>query len=534
MQHTSALLLALGQLAASTATTRPCPYHRINNNPYEPLLANEYIVKLNESHSLEAHFNFLGRNLSENAADGDFDFMRIFHGYFVRIDDSVLHNYIRHDPGVLYRCLEKRLGRKPRSGEGVDVYVLDTGVRVTHEYLNRHGNKARLFRKRYTDGDDVAGMVKSVAPYSNIVDVNVLGDGTTVYRISKAITDIVEDHENFKRTKGWIGSVINMSFTIDDAQILRDVIKRAITAGIPVVTSAGNSGKKGGTIPLCVSALTRFYYEPSYSNWGDNVTCWAPGHNVMTSTKNADNSCKHMFSILVGCHLGGALNLNGLANGTSFAAPMVAGMMSIFISYEEVNNDAKLIINRLSENWEYDIINLSPDTFTHTGLNNPKRGQAPYYGPPDDELVYQGEEEDQNSDFGVGPNTPIEGPGDKPVDDEIYVPGYRTSVDCNPPSEKWMDKNTILNSFEKFCKENVVSGNDVLRPREGPNTMINAVVNHYDNADTSIRIYAFMDDECYVPGLKESHRINEEECNYAIKRIVDEWKFDEDKSVDVD
>ena len=41
------------------------------------------------------------------------------------------------------------------SGKGVDMYILDTGIRITHNQLG-YINKPRNFRKNYVDEDFVS------------------------------------------------------------------------------------------------------------------------------------------------------------------------------------------------------------------------------------------------------------------------------------------------------------------------------------------------------------------------------------------
>jgi len=76
------------------------PYHRIRNN-FEHLVKEHYIVKLEEGHSLESHFAYLGRNFSHDST-ADYRYMDILHGYTVRVSESFMHDYIRFDPGVEY------------------------------------------------------------------------------------------------------------------------------------------------------------------------------------------------------------------------------------------------------------------------------------------------------------------------------------------------------------------------------------------------------------------------------------------------
>jgi hypothetical protein len=58
------------------------------------MIEHEYIVKLYENHTLEAHSKHIGLNLS--AANLElFEYREKLHFYSVRVDDDTLHNLVR-------------------------------------------------------------------------------------------------------------------------------------------------------------------------------------------------------------------------------------------------------------------------------------------------------------------------------------------------------------------------------------------------------------------------------------------------------
>ncbi|KAF2112642.1 peptidase S8/S53 domain-containing protein [Lophiotrema nucula] len=59
------------------------------------------MVKLHEHHTLEAHFEHIGINLSATNL-GLFEYHKTLHFYSVRIDEVTVHELIRHDPGVKF------------------------------------------------------------------------------------------------------------------------------------------------------------------------------------------------------------------------------------------------------------------------------------------------------------------------------------------------------------------------------------------------------------------------------------------------
>jgi len=70
------------------------PYHRSGSN----LIEDTYLVRFRKGHTLEDHYKFLGRNISENATL--FKNLPIIGGYHARLDAYTVHDLIRYDPGV--------------------------------------------------------------------------------------------------------------------------------------------------------------------------------------------------------------------------------------------------------------------------------------------------------------------------------------------------------------------------------------------------------------------------------------------------
>jgi hypothetical protein len=73
--------------------------------------------------------------------------------------------------------------------------------------------------------------------------------------------------------------------------------------------------------------------------------------------------------------------------------------MALFISFEANYDDAGKTFDRLSKNWQNDILTKSgdhdptPNIFAHSGLKHPKKdSRYPYNGPGHDELVNTFEE----------------------------------------------------------------------------------------------------------------------------------------------
>lgn len=158
------------------------------------------------------------------------------------------------------------------AGQGVDIYILDSGVRTTHIMFGaKDSTRASNFNypttpytripKTVNDeeghGTHVAGIAAGhkagVAQWANIINVKVgcknpkICEGETALVID-AIKDITKKHNGKKElpSKNWKGSVINCSFGLPaNHKILNKAIDAAYDAGIAISVAAGN--KEDGT-----------------------------------------------------------------------------------------------------------------------------------------------------------------------------------------------------------------------------------------------------------------------------------------------
>ena len=106
-----------------------------------------------------------------------------------------------------------------------------------------------------------------------------------------------------------------MSFgTLTDAKVLRDAIEYARAGNVVLVASAGNNNTSAPQYPaayagvVTVAATDLLDRKASFSNYGSYVFVDAPGTHIISATP------------------GGGY---GMASGTSFSAPMVAGMAAL-------------------------------------------------------------------------------------------------------------------------------------------------------------------------------------------------------------
>lgn len=210
------------------------------------------------------------------------------------------------------------------TGGGVNVYIIDTGIRTTHaEFGGRAVGAFNGVKGKYTTDDchghgthvagTVGGSTYGVAKGVKLYGVRVLdcyGNGTW----SAIIAGI-----DWVTANRQLPAVANMSLGGGYSQAVNDAVEASIRSGVTYTLAAGNSSWDACNISpasapsaITVGASDSLDQQAAFSNYGTCLDVYAPGLRVKSAWMASDTATK-------------------IGSGTSMASPHAAGAAALYV-----------------------------------------------------------------------------------------------------------------------------------------------------------------------------------------------------------
>ena len=225
-----------------------------------------------------------------------------------------------------------------KSGDDVWVYIIDSGIRASHEEFEGRAEEGYDFVNYEKDsafdctghGTHIAGIIAGktfgVSRKSHIAAVRAFGCDNQAK--SSALIDAIGWILVDSKIKGRENIVVTLMLSTSnkDSTILGTTIRGLSRAGIPVIVPAGNNA--GNACDFYPGSIHEFFTvgstDPnddlsSFSNAGNCTSIYGPGTSITSSWHTSDNAWRNM-------------------SGTAQAAAHVVGIVANFVS---LNNNVK-------------------------------------------------------------------------------------------------------------------------------------------------------------------------------------------------
>ncbi|KAG0202806.1 serine protease [Mortierella sp. GBA30] len=248
---------------------------------------------------------------------------------------------ISHRKGLTLGTFNK-YEHNPQGGDGVSVFVIDTGIKVDHNEFQGRATWGATIPTGDPDSDDnghgthcagtIASRAYGVSKKAKVVAVKVLrsnGSGT-LSDVAKGVEFAVQNHLELKAKQGgkYKGSVANMSLGGGKSRALTTAVANAVATGLHFAVAAGNDNRDACDYSpadveaaVTVGASTLDDSRAYFSNYGSCVDIFGPGLNIESTWIGGDDDKRTI-------------------SGTSMASPHVAGLIAYYLSLAPENSSA--------------------------------------------------------------------------------------------------------------------------------------------------------------------------------------------------
>jgi subtilisin family serine protease len=222
------------------------------------------------------------------------------------------------------------------AGAGVNVYVLDTGIRTTHRDFGGRASGA------YTAISDGNGTNDCGSGHGTHAAATIAGDRYGVAKAARVYSVRVLDCTRWGANSGiiagidWVTAnrvlpaVANMSMSGNTSLAMNTAVQNSIRAGVVYAVAAGNAAANACnyspgnvTEALTVGAIWNGDAMSGFSNFGSCVDLFAPGEAIRSASIVDDTS-----SVIKG--------------GTSMATPHVAGVAALYLAANPLATPAQV------------------------------------------------------------------------------------------------------------------------------------------------------------------------------------------------
>ena len=217
------------------------------------------------------------------------------------------------------------------TGSGVKIYIIDTGIRVTHQQFGGRATSGHDAVDGALPADDchghgthvagtAGGSTYGIAKGASLVAVRVLdcnGSGATS-RVIAGVDWVSGNHQAGQP------AVANMSLGGGASSSLDTAVRNSIADGVSYAVAAGNGNILGWAQNACnysparvaealtISATGRDDRKASWANYGSCVDWFAPGVSITSAWRSSDTATNTI-------------------SGTSMATPHTAGVAALYL-----------------------------------------------------------------------------------------------------------------------------------------------------------------------------------------------------------